>query len=147
MRQIGKIIPVAIEGMDPFYQSDAWLQLRYKILKKYGRTCMLCGYSAPQVQIHVDHIKPRSTHPDLELEPDNLQVLCKACNVGKSNLDHTDWRASRLKPPTIIPCLIPVDERDLDEDTKESIKLAMAYLENKKKKDTNTHQATRSDNG
>jgi len=42
--------------------------------------------------MHVDHIRPRSKSPSLELDPDNLQVLCKACNLGKSNLDDTDFR-------------------------------------------------------
>jgi 5-methylcytosine-specific restriction endonuclease McrA len=42
--------------------------------------------------MHVDHIKPRSRFPHLELSLDNLQVLCAACNVGKGNRDEIDWR-------------------------------------------------------
>ena len=74
-----------------FYFSDKWLQLRYAVLKKYGRQCMLC--LATNTEIHVDHIKPRSKYPELELEMDNLQVLCRDCNLGKSALDETDWRS------------------------------------------------------
>jgi hypothetical protein len=69
-----------------FYQTSQWIELRYKILRKYGFTCQACGSPAePGNPVHVDHIKPRSKYPELELCEDNLQVLCKACNLGKSN--------------------------------------------------------------
>ena len=51
---------------------------------------MKCGKS--HVEIHVDHIRPRSKFPKLELDFDNLQVLCKSCNKEKSNLHSTDYR-------------------------------------------------------
>jgi len=73
-----------------FYDTPEWQRVRYVILTKYGRTCMLCRTT--EGEMHVDHIRPRSKFPDLELDPDNLQVLCKACNLGKSNLDDTDFR-------------------------------------------------------
>ncbi|MDE2096550.1 MAG: HNH endonuclease [Patescibacteria group bacterium] len=72
-----------------FYASDAWLRLRYAAIAKYGRKCMACGSTD---KIHVDHIKPRSRFPELELELSNLQILCHDCNMGKSNVDYTDWR-------------------------------------------------------
>jgi 5-methylcytosine-specific restriction endonuclease McrA len=75
----------------PFYDSTAWRELRYRVIKAQGRRCMACGSTSKT--IHVDHIKPRSKHPELELEFSNLQVLCVDCNLGKSNKDHTDWRA------------------------------------------------------
>ena len=50
---------------------------------------MVCGSTE---RIHVDHIKPRSKYPELELDINNLQVLCEDCNIGKSNIDETDWR-------------------------------------------------------
>jgi hypothetical protein len=73
-----------------FYQTREWRELRYKVLTKYGKTCQCCGETSGY--IHVDHIKPRSLFPDLELDISNLQVLCEACNIGKSNQDTTDWR-------------------------------------------------------
>ena len=73
-----------------FFRSRAWLDIRYQVIRKYGRTCMACGATGGQV--HVDHIKPRTTHPHLELEFDNLQVLCRACNFGKSNKWTDDFR-------------------------------------------------------
>lgn len=73
-----------------FYESRAWQKLRYKVLGTYGRKCMSCNTT--DARFHIDHIKPRSKYPHLELDIDNLQVLCEACNLGKSNLDETDFR-------------------------------------------------------
>jgi len=72
-----------------FYFSWEWKKARFEILKKYGPECMLCGSNH---RIVVDHIKPRSKFPLLELDQDNLQVLCNDCNMGKSNDDYTDFR-------------------------------------------------------
>lgn len=74
----------------PFYDSEAWQRLRYQALKLYGRICLLC--KTTKGEMHVDHIKPRSKYPELELDINNLQVLCRSCNLGKSNRDETDWR-------------------------------------------------------
>jgi len=76
--------------MHPFYDSREWQELKYATLRKYGRKCMACGVSSEE--IHVDHIKPRSKYPHLALEIDNLQVLCRICNMGKSNKYEDDWR-------------------------------------------------------
>ncbi|GGA77008.1 hypothetical protein GCM10011369_18640 [Neiella marina] len=76
-----------------FYSSTKWLRIRALALEKYGARCACCGATpADGVRMHVDHIKPRSIHPDLELELENLQVLCEACNLGKSNLSEKQWR-------------------------------------------------------
>lgn len=74
-----------------FYDSREWHVLRYKVIKAHGRVCMACGSN--EGAMHVDHIKPRSRFPELALEFSNLQVLCKACNLGKSSWDETDFRA------------------------------------------------------
>lgn len=73
-----------------FYLSSEWEELRYNTLKKHGRKCMVCFRT--NLELHVDHIKPRSRYPELELEASNLQVLCRDCNKGKSNTDSIDWR-------------------------------------------------------
>lgn len=76
-----------------FFKTPEWQQLRYKILIKYGRKCMCCGAEPKDgVQLHVDHIKPRSKYPELELDEGNLQVLCEDCNMGKSNIYQHDFR-------------------------------------------------------
>lgn len=68
-----------------FYGTQEWRKLRYKVLVKSNGCCVLCGRSSRKnhIVLHVDHIKPRYTHPWLELEESNLQVLCEDCNLGK----------------------------------------------------------------
>lgn len=76
-----------------FYQSPAWRQLRYEALAASDGKCQLCGRGKKDgVILHVDHIRPRSKFPKLELDPTNLQVLCEDCNMGKMNRDDRDWR-------------------------------------------------------
>ena len=77
-----------------FYQSLAWRELRYKVLKKASGACEACRRTTHQhsIVLHVDHILPRSQFPALALEETNLQVLCEDCNIGKGTKDQTDWR-------------------------------------------------------
>lgn len=78
---------------DDFYDSWEWTTLRYKVILKFGRRCMCCGRTPEDgIKIHVDHIKPRSLNRELELEIDNLQILCGDCNKGKGGWDQTDFR-------------------------------------------------------
>lgn len=72
-----------------FYQTSEWLKLRKKVLLKYGYLCMKCQATE---YIHVDHIYPRSLYPHLELEFNNMQVLCRSCNCSKSNRKIIDYR-------------------------------------------------------
>lgn len=84
--------PAASES---FYSSRAWKILRYKALELHGNNCQCCGASPKDgAKIHVDHIKPKSTHPELSLDLRNLQILCADCNIGKINQFQTDWRES-----------------------------------------------------
>ena len=82
---------------DNFYMCREWRELRYRALLLHGRKCMCCGAAPPYVTLHVDHIKPRSKHPELQLDISNLQVLCEDCNLGKSNKDKTDFRPMLIK--------------------------------------------------
>ncbi|RTR27006.1 HNH endonuclease [Shewanella atlantica] len=78
-----------------FYSSGKWMRLRYQAFEVYGNKCACCGANPESgVTLHVDHIKPRSTHPELELDITNLQVLCEQCNIGKLNKFQTQWRKS-----------------------------------------------------
>lgn len=76
-----------------FFKSREWRQLRYDTLKLHGRKCQCCGATPESSILHVDHIKPRSKYPELQLSIDNLQVLCEDCNIGKSNLHEDDFRS------------------------------------------------------
>lgn len=76
-----------------FYKSESWRQIRYLALKNTEGRCQCCGAKATDgISLHVDHIKPRSRYPEIELSLDNLQVLCDDCNIGKGDWDQTDWR-------------------------------------------------------
>lgn len=73
---------------DDFYSSPLWRKLRKEVLDQYGARCMHCGAAQ---DVTVDHIKPRSRYPELELEPENMQVLCRSCNSSKF-VGETDYR-------------------------------------------------------
>lgn len=65
---------------------DPTLRLRFKVLQRDRFCCRQCGASPakqPGVELHVDHIRPWSKGGKTVLE--NLQTLCSACNLGKSN--------------------------------------------------------------
>lgn len=69
-----------IAGRDPS------LRLRYRVLKRDNFSCVQCGASPAtdiSVSLHIDHVVPWSKGGDTTL--DNLQTLCEACNLGKSN--------------------------------------------------------------
>lgn len=81
------------EAIEQTVADPKWQKVRYFALKESNGSCCLCGRTAKDgIKLHVDHIKPKSLYPELEYEPSNLQVLCCDCNIGKSNLDDTDWR-------------------------------------------------------
>lgn len=64
--------------------------LRYEILKRAKFRCELCGISAEQRALEVDHIVPRNKGgPDTQ---ENLQALCYVCNAMKRDRDDTDFR-------------------------------------------------------
>lgn len=57
-------------------------KLRYSILERDGFCCKACGATPNQgATLHVDHIHPVSKGGSND--PDNLQTLCAACNLGK----------------------------------------------------------------
>jgi len=57
--------------------------LRTQILRRDGYRCRMCGATAAKATLHVDHITPVSL--DGRTVPENLQVLCQSCNLGKGN--------------------------------------------------------------
>lgn len=63
------------------------LRLRFTILQRDNFSCNKCGRSPAtdsSVILHVDHILPWSKGGETEIE--NLETLCKNCNLGKSNV-------------------------------------------------------------
>lgn len=81
-------------NMSEFYQTSDWRLLREKVLSIYGSTCMSCGNTPEQTgkSPHVDHIRPRSAYPHLQLDIRNLQVLCENCNCEVKGINVVDYR-------------------------------------------------------
>jgi len=67
--------------------------LRYEVLKRAKFHCELCGVSADEKALEVDHILPRNNGGSDDLE--NLQSLCYSCNSMKRDRDDTDFRLIR----------------------------------------------------
>jgi len=59
-------------------------RLRYLILERDGFRCVLCGKTAKDRQLEVDHIIPVAKGGTESLN--NLRTLCIDCNRGKSDL-------------------------------------------------------------
>jgi 5-methylcytosine-specific restriction endonuclease McrA len=80
-----------------FYDSWEWKRLRYKFIKRcreLGRwKCGACNRTQDHNAMLVpDHIKPIRWYWHLRLDQNNLQPLCKDCNMGKGSWDETDFR-------------------------------------------------------
>jgi ATP adenylyltransferase len=64
--------------------------VRYEVLSRAKFKCELCGISADEKNIEVDHIFPKSLGGKDDLS--NFQALCYSCNAAKRNTDETDFR-------------------------------------------------------
>lgn len=82
--------------------------IRYQVLKRAEHRCELCGISAEEKALEVDHIIPKSLGGLDALE--NYQALCYTCNAQKKNHDKTDfrdWREQYLhREPECIFCTL-----------------------------------------
>jgi hypothetical protein len=56
-------------------------RIRFEIFKRDCFKCQYCGATAPEVVLHVDHIKPVSQGGSNDLT--NLITSCAPCNLGK----------------------------------------------------------------
>ena len=64
--------------------------VRYEVLKRAQHRCELCGISAAEKSLDVDHITPKSLGGRDDIT--NYQALCYTCNAQKNNRDDTDFR-------------------------------------------------------
>ncbi len=85
-------IKAALVRLDTQRQTRSRIQLerdkmtpsmRVDVLRRDNYTCRMCGRSAADIELHVDHIRPVSRGGLTEM--DNLQTLCRDCNLGKGN--------------------------------------------------------------
>jgi len=63
---------------------------RFNVLKMAKHRCELCGVSADERALDVDHIFPKSKGGSYD--ESNLQALCSLCNQNKGNRDREDFR-------------------------------------------------------
>ena len=97
--------------------------LRFHVLKRAKFRCELCGISAEEKALDVDHIIPRNKSGKTVLE--NLQALCYTCNSQKRDRDDTDFRAwkdlYKIRAKNCVFC-------NLDRDViKQNNELAVAF--------------------
>ena len=97
--------------------------VRYKVLKRAKGRCELCGISAEEKRLDVDHIHPKSLGGKDDLS--NFQALCYSCNSAKGNTDDTDFRGYadmyEHRADECLFCVIQGSERVVSEN-------ALAYL-------------------
>lgn len=61
---------------------------RFEVFKRDSFKCVYCGASAPDVLLHIDHIKPVAEGGDNDLL--NLVTACASCNQGKGARELSD---------------------------------------------------------
>ena len=67
-----------------FFQSKEWKEVLRVVFKRDGAICVDCNRTRfDGVQLHGDHVKPRSKYPELALDPDNVVIRCEICNKAK----------------------------------------------------------------
>lgn len=69
--------------------------IRYEVLKRAEFRCELCGISADEKALEVDHITPKNLGGEDAVH--NYQALCYSCNATKRDKDDTDFRGMRNK--------------------------------------------------
>lgn len=76
-------------------EEDSWRDLKVHLYKVFPYKCMKCYKQ--NCEIHADHVLPKSKHSSHKYKLDNLQVLCRECNLEKSNKNKIDYRSMKHK--------------------------------------------------
>ena len=82
--------------------TSEWRKLREMVFKRDGEMCVQCGEDDKSV-LHIDHIIPKRIVGSAGDQLDNLQVLCKACNLRKGGSFFDEQSHPRLFPALSIP--------------------------------------------
>ena len=77
---------------------------KQRVFDRDGRICRYCG--SDEEPLHIDHIIPRKVGGTHDLE--NLQVLCKMCNLKKSSKDEGVFLAQTATPPVFSSRISPM---------------------------------------
>ena len=77
-------IPKPEPEPEPIKRKPIKPSLRFEILKRDNYRCQMCGVTAKDgAALEIDHITPVAKGGTNDA--DNLQVLCRECNAGKSD--------------------------------------------------------------
>lgn len=91
LKRLYRAVREAFKGKPLKVRSSRWEAVRNAFLAQH-EACAACG-DAVDLQVH--HIKPFHLYPELELDPDNLIVLCegKGNNHCHLNIGHLgNWK-------------------------------------------------------
>ena len=72
-----------------------WKAARLACFERDDWACVRCGSDE---QLEADHIEELSTAPDLAFELENLQTLCRACHIEKTNTKPGIMRNTWINP-------------------------------------------------
>jgi 5-methylcytosine-specific restriction endonuclease McrA len=78
-----------------------------RVFMRDGRVCRYCG--SDEEPLHIDHIISRKRGGTHDL--DNLQVLCKSCNLRKSSKEEGVFLAQTATPPVFSGFLSPMQSK------------------------------------
>ncbi len=123
-------------GLDTWYYSRDLVptSLAYEVFRRCRGVCQACGAGADEERLEIDHIKPRkpsSGKTGGKTTLDNLQVLCRRCNAGKSNKDDTDFRPGAKQALRLQEVAERMEADELTAADRKSIKKALATIGDK----------------
>ena len=80
----------------PFYSSSAWINCRRRYAKSVGGLCECClkrGLYTPGTQVHhKNKLTPENVNnPEVALNWDNLELLCRDCHLEVHEVNHHRW--------------------------------------------------------
>jgi 5-methylcytosine-specific restriction endonuclease McrA len=78
--------------LSKYIRNSEWPKLRRRFKKRYPE-CAVCGKVSSGCNV-VHHIKPYQWYPELELDEDNLIVLCKSHHLTFGHL--MQWASYNL---------------------------------------------------
>jgi 5-methylcytosine-specific restriction endonuclease McrA len=82
---------------------------RERVFARDGRRCAYCGND--EGEMHIDHIQSRVSGGDHSLE--NLQVLCKSCNLRKGKLSEGVFLSKSATPPVFSTYISPMQSETM----------------------------------
>ena len=83
LSKIGKNRPDMIGEKNKIWCGGKIKYWRTRALIRDEYICQMCKFSDKEIMV-VDHVMPKSIHPELELDINNLMTLCPNCNARKT---------------------------------------------------------------